>query len=296
MSAHRAVQAAKALVAALAFALMAAAQAAAPCADAPAALRLPPRAADAPDARGFVQAVAGLDEHARDDAVRQQLLAGNMPSFLHRLVPASWTAQRADGVPVRVTLCVLADYLAIGSDDDYLHVPMGLASALAVARAFGMMLPTTRIVDAIYRQSAVHLKPQPLPPDDRMRSTATIVHHEELVQAQRAAIDAPPAALTAGHKKDLVLSNRLWTLPDRVAIYGWHREDGKPIQSLSTVHGARYADYSHGVRLVARIAWIDGIARPLTDLLEDAEFAPVFSAEGVMPRVAEIQARVGATH
>lgn len=288
---RKAVRAASGLVLAAAVLLSAAAWAEGPCSEEMPAVRLPPRPADAPDARRFVHAVAGLDEHARDEAVRAQLLAGNMPSFLHRLVPASWTARRADGVPARVTLCVLADYLAIGSDSDYLRVPMGLGAALEVARAFGMMLPTTRIVDAIYRQSAVRLVPQPLPPDKRMRSTATIVRHEELVQSQRAATGAPPDALTAGHKKDLVLTNRLWAQPDRVAIYGWHLADGSPIQTLSTVHGARYADYSHGVRLVAPLAWIDGVKRPLVEWLADATFAPLFSAEGAMPGVDELQSR-----
>lgn len=65
---------------------------------------------------------------------------------------------------------------------------------------------------------------------------------------QRAAQDAPLGALTVGDKKDLLLTNRLWGHLDRVAIYGWHMLDGKRIQSLSTVHGWRYADYSHRAR------------------------------------------------
>ena len=50
--------------------------------------------------------------------------------------------------------------------------------------------------------------------------------------------------LTAGPRKDLVLTSRLWLDPGKVAIYGWHRARGAPIQPLSTVHGAGYADYS----------------------------------------------------
>lgn len=40
-------------------------------------------------------------------------------------------------------------------------------------------------------------------------------------------------ALLAGHKKDLVLTRRLVGRPDRVAIYDWHRLDGRPIHPLS---------------------------------------------------------------
>ena len=40
---------------------------------------------------------------------------------------------------------------------------------------------------------------------------------------------------------------KLYEFPDRVAIYGWHRPDGRPIQPLSTVHGFRYADRNNFV-------------------------------------------------
>lgn len=257
-----------------------------PCAEQSRAMRVPPRAAQAPDARAFVRAIADLDERARERAIEAELRAGNVPWLLRTLVPASWTAERADGVPARVTVCVTPDYLAVGSDAAPLRVPLGRDAALAVAHAFGMSLPTTRIVDAVWREAGVRLTPQPLPPDDRMRSTATLVRHEVLVQAQLAAAGRHAGVLTAGHKKDLVLSARLLAQPDRVAIYGWHRAGGQPIQSLSTVHGARYADYSHGVRLVAPVAWIDGVARPLAELLADPLQAPLLSAEGPLPDVA----------
>ena len=77
----------------------------------------------------------------------------------------------------------------------------------------------------------------------------------------------------AGHKKDLVLTNRLWQVPDRVAIYGWHRDVDRPIQPLSTVHGARYADYSHGVRLVSDTVYINGRKRPIDEVLGEPALA-----------------------
>jgi len=42
-----------------------------------------------------------------------------------------------------------------------------------------------------------------------------------------------------------------------VAIYGWHKLDGKPIQPLYTGHVDWYVDYSHGIRLVSRTIYID---------------------------------------
>ena len=78
-----------------------------------------------------------------------------------------------------------------------------------------------------------------------------------------------------------MLSNRLRRFPGRVAIYGWHRSPGDPIQPLSTVHGAQYVDYSHGVRLVSTTVVVDGRTRSIYDALQDSHIAPVFNREGV---------------
>ena len=190
---------------------------------------------------------------------------------------------------VRLTLCVLADYLGVGSDDDFVLVPMGLSTALAVANRFGFRLPTRRIVDLIYQSSIVRLAPQPLPASDNMRSTRYVQRHQQLIQAQRSAVGVAWGGLAAEHKKDLVLTPRLWSQPGRVAIYGWHRDIGAQIQPLSTVHGAQYADYSHGVRLVSNVVFVDGRPRSIYDLLADPRLAGLISDEGPMPRAAELR-------
>ena len=250
-----------------------------------AARGIPARPAQARGGNAFADSLAGLTEPERDRAIRDELLSGNLPPALRRLWPATVTGQGPDGLPVRLVLCVLADYLAVGADLDALRVPMGLDSARAVAAGFGFTLPTRRIVDLIYRQATVQLLPQPLPAGEAMRSTATYRQHQALVEQQRAAVGALPGALTAGHKKDLVISERLWRQPDRVAIYGWHRRADAPIQPLSTVHGARYADYSHGVRLVSETVLVDGLPRSIFDLLADPRWSPLLSDEGPLPKL-----------
>jgi hypothetical protein len=247
---------------------------------APAAQSIPPRAASAPAGTEFARLVAALSERERETAIRDALLGGNLPPSLRAAVPIELIGRVIDGVVTRVTLCVLPDYLAVGTARDSLLVPMGLDTALAVADAFGFTLPTRKMVDAIYRQAAVQLSPQPLPPGEQMRSTGYYVRHNEMVQAQRSAAAAQPAVLTAGHKKDLVISRQLWSTPGRVAIYGWHRGEKSPIQPLSIVHGARYADYSHGVRLVSTTAFVDGKPTSIFDLMRDERFAGVLSDEG----------------
>jgi hypothetical protein len=240
---------------------------------------IPARRPGASSGSEFVRRVAELSGTARDALVEAELLAGNVPQFLRRLVPVMLSGRDAAG-PVHLTVCVLPDYLAVGTDRDFVFVPMGLAAALEVASHLGFELPTPGLVDAIYRQSAVKLEPLPLPAGDEMRSTAYFFHHSELIARQRDALGAALGELTAGDKKDLVLSSRLWSNPGRVAIYGWHRAAGRPIQPLSTVHGARYADYSHGVRLVSDTVYVNGAPRSLMSVLAEPALARLLTDDG----------------
>jgi len=244
------------------------------------------RPVGAPTGSEFVRELRGLSDDERELAIMDQALRGNVPTFLRHSEPVTLAGRASGGLWVAITLCVAPDYLAIGSDNDYLYVPMRLKTALAVANHYDSLLPTRRMVDAIYAQARVHLQPQPLPASDTMRTTGYYWHHSELVREQRQSFAEPPGALTAGDKKDLVLTNRFWTNLGRVAIYGWHLVNGRPIQPLSTVHGARYADYSHGVRLISATAYVNGVAAPLLRLLQDPRLASLLSDEGVIRNAA----------
>jgi hypothetical protein len=250
--------------------------------------RIPPRPLAAPNGQAFMQQVRGMSDDAREAAILAQLLQGNIPGFLRHLSPVELSEHLADGRLVKAVVCVSPDYLAIGTDENFMLVPMRLRTALTVAMGFGFTLPTRKLVDAIYHQAPVHLQPQPLAAGDTMRTTGYYWHHNELVREQRQGLPEPLGSLTAGDKKDLVLTNRLWANLERVAIYGWHLPDGMPIQPLSTVHGMRYADYSHGVRLVSAVAFVDGEARQLLSLLEDPQAAGVFSDEGIIRHPADL--------
>ena len=243
--------------------------------------RIPPRPRQAITGKEFVaqaRALSGLD---RDAAIRTELLEVNLPDFLRHVVPVTLYASTSSHATA-VTVCVLPDYLAVGSDADFVLVPMGLEAALIVARQFGFDLPTPPVVDAIYRYSRVKLLPQPLPAGPQMRSTDYFAYHNELIAEQRDELGAPLGELTAGHKKDLVLTSRLWGIPGRVAIYGWHRDAQSPIQPLSTVHGERYSDYSHGVRLVSQWVFVDGVRHEMADVLATPSLARALTNEGAL--------------
>jgi len=242
-------------------------------------LRLPPRPADAIGGAEFARRTSGLTSAERDRAVVAELERGNVPSFLGHLTPVKLATNPGNGRVVAATIWVTPDYLALGSDDDFLYVPLTYDSATIVADRFGSVLPTPRMVDAIYEQSAHQLIPAPLPAGPLMRSNLYLSKHQQRIDEQRSGL--PLGELISGHKKDLVLSNRLRQVPGRVAIYGWHRAPGDPIQPLSTVHGAQYVDYSHGVRLVSTTVVVDSRPRSIYDALQDARIAPVLSREGV---------------
>jgi hypothetical protein len=250
--------------------------------------KIPPRHDSAMTGSEFAGYVSGMDQSEREEAIKTELIHGNVPDFSRKLHPVHLTDRSEDGKIHKATLFVMPDYLAIGSDNDFLLVPMNLYSADEVAERFGFVLPTRKIVDAIYQQSDVCLAPQPMPAGPRMRSTEYYVKHNRRIKEQRLAAGCTPGSLVSGHKKDVVLTNRLRYRKGQIAIYGWHRPTGIPIQPLSTVHGARYADYSHGIRLVSDTVLIDGEPRPISGVLEDPKLARILSDEGVVKGVRRI--------
>lgn len=243
---------------------------------------IPPRSYTAMTGSEFVQYVSGMTNRQREAAIVEQLRQGNLPAFLRALQPVRLQRKLDNGRIVTATLCVMPDYLALGRNDDFLRVPLTRYAAMAIAEQFDFILPTPKIVDAIYAQSAYHLPPKPMPPGPQMRSTAYYLSHQRTIERQRLTLQAPLGSLIAGHKKDVVLTNRLASKPGHVAIYGWHRRTGLPIQPLSTVHGSRYADYSHGVRLVSDTVWIADRAWSAHEVLRHPLLAKVLSREGVI--------------
>ena len=239
-----------------------------------------PRPASAVAGTSFGRSVTGVDDSTREAAILTQLLEGNLPKFLRELKPVRLIGRSASGKTMTATIFVMPDYLSIGSDDNFLRIPMRLPTAAEIARQFRFVLPTKKMVDAIFAQADLHLAPEPLPAGPEMRSTEYYLQHNRMIEAQRHATGGALGELLSGLKKDLVLTNRLAQEIPKVAIYGWHRPSGIPIQPLSTVHGARYADYSHGVRLVSDTMLIDGEPHSLYAVLEDPHLAPIVSDEG----------------
>jgi hypothetical protein len=243
---------------------------------------IPPRPLQALTGSQFAESISTLDARRREQAILNQILEGNLPAFLRRLIPVELSSRTAGGRTLSATIFVMPDYLAIGSDTDFLRIPMNLETAAAIASRFYFVLPTRKMVDAIYTQSAYHFVPAPLLAGPQMRSTAYYRAHNEMIEQEARTRGIPLGPLVSGHKKDVVVTKLLARAQGRIAIYGWHRPNGAPIQPLSTVHGACYADYSHGIRLVSEMAIEDGTFRSVRDLLQDSRLASALSDEGAI--------------
>jgi hypothetical protein len=241
---------------------------------------IPSRASQDLTGSQFVHYVSKMNPQEREQAIQDEILKGNLPDFLRKLVPVELHCDLPGSKNLTATIFVAPDYLAIGSDNDFLRIPMNLHTAVAIGDRFGFILPTKKMVDAIYLQSRHRLSPQPLPAGPQMRSTAYYWTHNRMIEGQAHALGVRLGELVSGDKKDVVMTNRLASNVGRIAIYGWHRGQGQPIQPLSTVHGANYADYSHGIRLISEMVLIDDKLRSVYDILHDSSTAKLLSDEG----------------
>jgi hypothetical protein len=237
---------------------------------------IPAREKDAIDGKAFIEKVSRLSREDREEAIRRELFAGNMPSFLRDLRTVTATGKGADSADHVVAYRVMPDYLAIGSDKDFVRMPMMPYTGQAFADAFGFVLPTRKMVNDIWAAAETHLDPRPLTVE--RESPFTFLQHHRIIEDQLAG--KKRGTFVAGIKKDIVVTNRLLEGTNRVAIYGWHYPDGKPIQPVYVGHVDWYVDYSHGVRPVERWMTADGKRMTFEQIMADSVLRPLLSDEG----------------
>lgn len=235
----------------------------------------------------IIKELADLPLEKRQPRIAQLLLEGQHPSWVTAMRPIV-VEKTIDGKNYRLEYFVSPDYVALGDDEDYFRVPLIPSVAQGFADNHEAMLPTTQIVDSIYfDKGATHLIPKPLVNKGKIREWAD---HDIAIQQQFKALGLKPGMLVAGHKKDIVVPSVL----GRVAIYGWHDESGAntkgvpnaPIQSYTTVHDDQFADYSHGTRLVYRVANLNGSPVDLATLCSDPKLYSLVSKSPCVPRYA----------
>jgi len=239
---------------------------------------IPPRDPGALTGSGFIQEHMNIGGLEREQHILNEFLHGNVPDFWRNFVPVTASITGAN-----ITYLVSPDYLAIGTDQDYCRMPMNPLTAQAIANKYDCTLPTRKMVNDIWAQSPNKLQPLPWGPPynaDMEKSYRYGVHNAR-IQSQFG--NRNPFALTSGHKKDVVITNKLAPKNPkrRVAIYGWIQLNGQPIQELnSTSHEDTYADYSHGIRLIANDVTVNGVPMRIQEVFTDPKLWPLVSDEG----------------
>jgi hypothetical protein len=210
-----------------------------------------------------------------DSLVFKMFENGCTPRFMNEWVKIDCQIADSTGRVIKAHYFVKPDFLCVGTDSDFVRVPMQPKTAQRIANRLGAFLSTPKISDDIYKAAVVKLIPEPL--TENRDSISTFFYHNDLIEKQRAG----KTGLIAGHKKDVVLSNKIISdgRPDREALYGWHKPDGNPIQPVYAGHVDWYFDYSHGFRLVRRDIWVDGHKMDYLDVLADKRLAPILTYE-----------------
>jgi hypothetical protein len=238
------------------------------------------RPTDAKGGSEVGQRLLDAEPAKREETIAREILEGNIPNFWRQFREVTAEIRSADGGTRKVAYRVSPDYLAVGSDDDFVRVPLTPYIAQQIADMLGCVLPTRKMVDDIYRSADAKCAPHPL--TEERESLATFLEHHKFIEAARPSRHL--GELIAGIKKDVVVTNELLARPGRVAIYGWHKLDGKPIQPLTTVHVDSYVDYSHGIRLVDQWCEVDGQPLRVEEVWRDKELCPLLSDEGPLER------------
>lgn len=245
------------------------------------ALKTPEQPKTASD---FVTEILSLSREERESKFLECILEGHVPSRMRTFVPVKIEFFDKTNILRSLELYVLPDYVQVGTDDDSLIVPLWPLTAQRIADEWDCLLPTTKMVTTIWENATWKLPPQPWGPPygHVMMSTARIVGHGARVDATMKDLGVDRTELVAGHKKDIVISNRLVDKQKFVAIFGWHKLDGENIQSLYLGHFNTYGDYSHGTRLVMRHCVLDGDLVSVEDILKDDNLCVALSDEGPM--------------
>ena len=247
---------------------------------------IPPRPDEALTGSQVSEIISSMPLEEREEAIYKEISSGNIPDFLRTFKPVHLKME-IHNKNISATYYVSPDYLAIGSDNDYFLMPMTPKLAQKCADFMGCSLPTTKMVDDIYKSADLKLLPEPIPPSPKMTTVPVFYKHNELVKKQRDIYlqKNPLGDLVAGHKKDIVITNKLYNpeFTKNVAIYGWHKPDGKPIQPLYSKHVDWWADYSHGVRLISNNMEVNGKKMLVSEVLSDPNLAELLSYEGVIP-------------
>lgn len=226
----------------------------------------------------FIRSVDTIAILDRETMVIKEILSGNIPDFLRHFRTIEY---QRNGHTISIN--VLPDYLAIGSNEDFVRMPMGPLAAQTIADSLKCSLPTALLVDIIAKHSDGAIEPFPFRPIGwRNTYPVTFEDSNNAINAQFKAKGYKAGDMISGLKKDVIITNKITadtTRRNHVTIYGWHYPEGTFIQRSNNIHVNWYIDYSHGIRLIDRKITIDGKKYDIQDVLSDPDMFSLLSDE-----------------
>lgn len=233
----------------------------------------------------IVLALEDLVGETRERAILALAESGAYPDALANFVRITTKRQDAQGRERTIAYDVTFDFFSLGTDEDYIRMPMWPITAQHILDAWHCILPTPRMVEQIHKQAT----PIVMPTTATGRgSTEAYASTNARINAAVAKAKVPLGNLISGHRKDVVISKGLNEHPGNVVIYAGLKDDGTWWQTKSNPvsHNNRYVDYSHGFRFVRWEMWVDGAPHDIRDVLRDDVLAPLLSADGRLSTLA----------
>lgn len=239
---------------------------------------IPHRDSGAATGSQFIAANMALTGNTREQNILNEFLHGNMPDFMRIFVPITVSSGNDS-----ISYLVLPDVLCIGSNEDYVRIPMCPRTAKTIGDKYDCTLPTKKMAQDIWKAAINKISPHPHGPpyDASMFSTQRYQWHNGIIQYQ--INNTQPLGILTGHKKDVIIDKQLLTNRGKVGIFGWFQLDGTAIQGPlpnCTAHDINYVDYSHSVRLIAQDVVVNGHNARFYDVLKDPTLYKLISEQG----------------
>ncbi len=230
--------------------------------------------------KDFLESIKDLNYIERDKLCSEYCLDSNNISFTLNNFKKIKIVDKNNTLEYLVS----SDSLCIGEKDNRVRLPLSAPRAQILMDKYSCIFPTKKMADQIWKNAEIKLEPKPNGPpyDSSMYSIEKILFSNDKINAQLIGKDS--SLLIAGHKKDVVITNRL--APNnpnkRVAIYGWHKLNGEPIQGLNPSSHERdyYYDYSHQIRFVSKDCILNGEVKDIISILQSEEYSYLISDEG----------------
>lgn len=209
----------------------------------------------------------------------KRLVPGNQDAPVLEAVRAGKLDTRSrPSIPIeigRLTIRVAPDVVSVYG----MRVPVTPWAAQKIAEDQQAILPSRKLVDEIWKAAAKRIEPVTRENSGETNTALGWLEHSRAIDSKI----GDETGLVSGQKKDIVVGPSLDG--KKVAIYGWHRQSGQPIQPYSTVHGAEFIDYSHGARLISRSATLDGEPVDLREVFRNPTTVDLVSDQGMFDPV-----------